>query len=225
MTLACRGSPPGEESDQWARVRWVGGSSASCWRSRSCSNLANWGLEGAEQLTESANSTRWSLHPLGPQGLSGARWTDCMIFLGSEEARLRGQGVLLPSTPISSQSQKRWGPGEGEMGTWEGETKNGHYGFHLEWDRPLSAFLVWMKTSAGRCSPRGTTWSAKLEPLVSGQTRKTLLICIPRFPGIKKKKYIFQSWELGWGIITYNSSYKENGSDSLVYLVESHHST
>lgn len=46
------------------------------------------------------------------------------------------------------------------------------------------------------------------------------LICIPRFPSILNK--YFPKLELGLEIIIYNSNYKENVSDSFIYLMENH---
>lgn len=107
------------------------------------------------------------------------------------------------------------------MGIREGETKHWLYGCFLEWDMQVLFLSGWkLQQGAVHGAQPG---SASLEPLISAQTGKTLLICMPRFPGILNK--CFPSWELGWGIITYNSNYKENGLASLVYRIGSHHST
>lgn len=79
------------------------------------------------------------------------------------------------------------------MGTQEGAMGTGRRegGLALEavsrTRRRVSASLVWMETSAGRCSRR--CWGAELEPLLSAQAGETWLICIPRFPGILNKYF------------------------------------
>lgn len=93
----------------------------------------------------------------------------------------------MPSCPplLSPFNNKRDESQEGEMGTRVRRDGGATLRFCLGVVH-LSAFLVWMKTSAGRCS-WGTTGSAKLERLISAQTGKILLICILKFPGILNK--------------------------------------
>ena len=75
----------------------------------------------------------------------------------------------------------------------------------------------WKVQGAVRRAPPGL---AKLESIISAQTGEKLLICITRFPGILSK--YFPKLELGLEIITYNSNYEENVSDSFLHLMESH---
>lgn len=106
------------------------------------------------------------------------------------------------------------------MGTRGRRGGEGHYGFVSEQCTSVLFLSGWkLQQGAVHGAQPG---SAKLERRISAQTGKILLICSLTFPGVLNRCF-FKPGNLAEepSPIT---NFEENGSDSFVCLMESHHS-